>query len=492
MDAFQPQVDDPGASDASTDHQPLLTLLDNAPVRPSHYLIWLQASGGVLLDGASIFVLGITLPLLHQNLALTTWETSVLAAVLVSGAAIGAAIGGRLADRIGRKPVFLLDMALLAAAALLSALAGSPFAVIVGQWLVGVAIGLDFPVGSSFVAECMPVRVRSRMMVATIGSQAMGMILASGLALGLLHWVENFSVWRWLFAAEALAAVIFLIARLQMPESPRWLMGEGRNREAVQMLRRFVQTDPQLLESMAKQLGATPHYAARTPLRSQRLSVLTLFEPAYLRRTLLSTTPWFLMDIAAYGVGLFTPALLAALHLGAAPQNVLAQTDRLASGTGIVDIFLLIGFLLGAWAVPRYGRIPMQMAGFAGMAIAMGVLMASNFTQGGGFHMLLIFIGFIVFNLSMNMGPNSTTYILPAELFPTQLRATGVGFAAASAKVGATLGVFSLPLLQSTLGVSAVLMLMVVVSISGLIATWVFAIHTGLLTLEEHQSSALP
>ncbi|GIV68235.1 hypothetical protein [Caldilinea sp.] len=85
------------------------------------------------------------------------------------------------------------------------------------------------------------------------------------------------------------------------------------------------------------------------PLRSQRLSVLTLFEPAYLRRTLLSTTPWFLMDIAAYGVGLFTPALLAALHLGAAPQNVLAQTDRLASGTGIVDIFLLIGFLLGAW-----------------------------------------------------------------------------------------------------------------------------------------------
>ncbi len=95
-------------------------------------------------------------------------------------------------------------------------------------------------------------------------------------------------------------------------------------------------------------------------------------------------------------------------------------------------------------------------------------------------------------DMDASQSPNSTTYILPAELFPTQLRATGVGFAAASAKVGATLGVFSLPLLQSALGVSAVLMLMIVVSISGLIATWVFAIHTGLLTLEEHQSSALP
>ncbi|GIV68237.1 MFS transporter [Caldilinea sp.] len=118
--------------------------------------------------------LGITLPLLHQNLALTTWETVSWQLYWFREQPSERPSAAASPIAIGRKPVFLLDMALLAAAALLSALAGSPFAVIVGQWLVGVAIGLDFPVGSSFVAECMPVRVRSRMMVATIGSQAMG------------------------------------------------------------------------------------------------------------------------------------------------------------------------------------------------------------------------------------------------------------------------------------------------------------------------------
>jgi MFS transporter, putative metabolite transport protein len=92
----------------------------------------------------------------------------------------------------------------------------------------------------------------------------------------------------------------------------------------------------------------------------------------------------------------------------------------------------------------------------------------------------------------MNMGPNSTTYILPAELFPTQVRATAAGFAAASAKVGATLGVFLLPLLKADLGVPAVLALMAGVCLLGLASTWLFRVEGQGLTLEQHQAPDLP
>jgi uncharacterized membrane protein YuzA (DUF378 family) len=127
------------------------------------------------------------------------------------------------------------------------------------------------------------------------------------------------------------------------------------------------------------------------------------------------------------------------------------------------------------------------------MALGMALLWLSTTLPGdSAAHLPLVFAGFVVFNLLMNMGPNSTTYILPTELYPTQLRATGSGFAAAVAKVGATLGVFALPLVKSVFGVPAVLALMVVISMLGLLTTWMFSMYGQGLTLEQHQTQRLP
>ncbi|MDA8154229.1 MAG: MFS transporter, partial [Acidithiobacillus sp.] len=157
-----------------------------------------------------------------------------------------------------------------------------------------------------------------------------------------------------------------------------------------------------------------------------------------------------------------------------------------------IDLFLLLGFLLGIWAVVRFGRIRMQLIGFGGMALGMAILLVSTLLPGGPqVQVVLVFIGFILFNLFMNMGPNSTTYVLPAELFPTQLRGTGAGFAAAVAKVGATLGVFLLPLIKARVGVAGVLVLMIAVSLLGLVTTWLFRVDDRERTLEEHQAADL-
>jgi putative MFS transporter len=197
-----------------------------------------------------------------------------------------------------------------------------------------------------------------------------------------------------------------------------------------------------------------------------------LFSQPYRIRTALVSVPWFLMDIATYGVGLFTPVILAALHLGAKPRDPVAADFAAAQGSAAIDVFLLVGFLIGIFAVPRFGRLHMQVVGFAGMTLGMLILLAAVLSGGGaGPHIVLVFAGFILFNLAMNAGPNATTFTMAPELFPTAVRASASGFAAAAAKTGATLGIFLLPQVKEFWGVAGVLFLMAIVSTLGAVIT---------------------
>jgi nitrate/nitrite transporter NarK len=116
----------------------------------------------------------------------------------------------------------------------------------------------------------------------------------------------------------------------------------------------------------------------------------------------------------------------------------------------------------------------MQAIGFAGMAVGMLILAAAVGLTNSNLHVPLVFAGFIMFNLLMNAGPNSTTFTLAPILFPTQLRATAGGFAAAIAKLGATFGVFLLPILKEKFGVPSVLGIVSGVSLLGLLVTLIF------------------
>jgi predicted MFS family arabinose efflux permease len=177
------------------------------------------------------------------------------------------------------------------------------------------------------------------------------------------------------------------------------------------------------------------------------------------------------MDIATYGVGLFTPTILGAIEISGRTRGLTAHDFALAKGSAIIDLFLLFGFLLGIWMVPRFGRIRMQAIGFAGMAVGMLVLVSAVGLTNSSLHIPLVFSGFIMFNLLMNAGPNSTTFTLAPILFPTQLRGTAGGFAAGIAKLGATLGVFLLPILKEKFGVPSVLGIVSAVSLLGLVVT---------------------
>jgi MFS transporter, putative metabolite transport protein len=445
--------------------QRLTLLLDESPLNRVQRWLWVLSTGGTLLDGYAIFVLGVAMPIVIAEFDIRSDVVGLIGASLVFGAVIGAGVGGPMADHLGRKKLMLADMIIIGIGACISALAKGPAMLLIGQLLVGVGVGIDFPVSSSYVSEILPKASRARMMVATIACQSVGMLLAATTTLLLLRNGSTQS-WRLFLAAEAAVALLFFVLRLSAPESPHWLMSRGKFADAANA---FIRIIPEQRRAVLQLAGDHEKLAAPVPHMTGGLSML--FSHPYRASTALVTIPWFLMDIATYGVGLFTPTILAAIEISARTSGLAARDFGLAEGSALIDLFLLIGFLLGIWMVPRFGRIRMQAVGFVGMAIGMLMLLAAVGLTNSAWHIPLVFAGFILFNLLMNAGPNSTTFTLAPILFPTQLRGTAGGFAAAVAKLGATLGVFLLPIFKEKFGVPSVLGIVSAVSLLGLLVT---------------------
>lgn len=440
-----------------------------------HYALWLAASGGAFLDGFSVVALGLSLPLLKHDFSLSPLLIGLIGSALVLGAAASAWLGGVLADRFGRKRILMLDMAVIAVASAIGAFAPDPWLLVPAQFLTGVGVGADFPTSASYVSEMMPRATRSRMTVATIAMQSVGMFVAALVGLAVTGLYPETRDWRLLFGAVGVLAIVFLFARMRAPESVRWLAMNGRIEEAralLALLRREFHEKPAASPEARPAAPAAP--AARPSTSHGGLG--TLFSPRFRERTLLVSLPWMLMDVATYGVGLFTPVILDALHFGGGGTGPVSADFADAEGSALVDLFLLVGFLASLWAVPALGRIPMQIAGFFGMAVGMALLLfAAVANDGANAHMSFIIAGFVLFNFSMNAGPNATTFILAPALFPTAVRASASGFAAGAAKVGATFGTFVAPQLQAAWGLDGVVALMTLVSLAGLAATAFFA-----------------
>ncbi len=446
--------------------------MDGSPLTPTQRWLWVFSTGGTLLDGFGIFVVGVAMPLIIAQFHLTPDVVGLIGASLVLGAVFGAGLGGLMADHLGRKPLMLVDMIIICAGAAASALANGAVMLFIGQFLVGVGVGVDFPVSSSYVSEVLPKRSRARSMVATIACQSVGMLLAAAVTLALLKTANSAQNWRLFLATEGAIALLFFLLRLSEPHSPHWLMSRGRFAEAAESFIRLMpeQSEAVLqLTSNAENQSLTSSVAlARPP------GIADLFSRTYRSRTVLVPVPWFLMDIATYGVGLFTPIILSAIDTSGQTGGAITHDLADVRGSGAIDLFLLFGFLLGIWIVPKLGRIRMQAIGFTGMTFGMLLLITAVYLANSRLHIPLVFTGFIVFNLLMNAGPNSTTFTLPPILFSTQLRATASGFAASVAKIGATIGVFALPILKGKFGVPAVLGMVMAVSALGLIVTLVF------------------
>ncbi len=400
---------------------------------------WLLSAGGVALDGFDLFIMAVALPLLDRAFDTSAWLLGLTSSAAIIGAILGAALGGYLTDHFGRKSLFTWDLILFVVFALATAFAWDVWWLIAFRFLLGVAVGADYPIAASFSVEYLPAEVRGRFLVGGFSFQAIGMIAGALVGMLFLEIDPSVAAWRWMFAMGAVPALIIMWARRTVPETPAW---QART-------------------------------AAGKPPDRARYS--ELFRGANRRLTVLTAGGWFLMDVMMYGVGLFTPVLLASMGFARTEVDFITKDIAVTEGTAALDLMLVVGFIVAIVFVDRVGRLPLQKVGFLGCAVGLAILGTANAI---GDPIWLVALGFGLFNLLINAGPNSTTFLLPAEVYPTRLRATGHGFAAAAGKTGAAVGVFVMPLLKDGLGVSVTVFLMAGVAVLGLLVTQFFGVET--------------
>jgi MFS family permease len=435
--------------------------LDDARLGAVHWRVWFLSAMGVFIDGFDLFIMAVALPLISADLNPSAATLGLIGAAALLGAVVGAAVIGRLSDRFGRKILYALDLAFFVVFSVLSALAWDVTSLIVFRFLLGVGVGADYPLSSAYISEFMPARVRGRMLVSGFSFQALGSLTGAAVGLLILLIYPEVDAWRYMLVAGVVPAVIVILLRSALPESPRWSMTHGKEQEAAMVISQLAG------ENVAAQATSTSQPSYRD-----------LFSRRYIRLTILATVPWFLMDVGLYGVGFFTPTILAAMAFtgsGTFISNDIASTE----GTAVLDVFLVVGFALAILLIDRWGRIRLQILGFAGMTIGLLLLAAAGLlTEDTRGHIILLFGGFALFNLLINMGPNATTFTLPCELFPTSLRASAHGLAAAAGKVGAAVGVFLLPVLKQSLGLSITLLIVAIASLLGLAVTAFLGVET--------------
>jgi len=442
--------------------------LDDAKLSTAHWRVWFLSAMGIFLDGFDLFIIAAALPFIKQAYTLTPSTVGLIGAAAPIGCVVGAAFFGRMTDKLGRKTMLLIDLMFFVVFAGFSALSWSPLSLIFFRFLLGIGIGADYPVSSTYITENMPKRLRGKMLVSGFGFQALGMLAGVGLGLLIVLFYPHTNVWRYMLGIAVIPAIIILWARMRLPESPRWLISKGQHEKASKVAATItgvkVKVDPS-----AHQVSS---------------SFLDLFSTRHIKTTALTAIAWFLMDIALYGVALFTPIILASMAFSSKHGFISQQVSSL-EGTAFIDIFYVVGIICAIFLVEKLGRIKLQSIGFVGMALGLFVLAASPLVQDHALHLFLAFGGFIVLAFMVNVGPNPTTFLLPAEMFPTHLRATGHGFASACGKVGAVIGIFFLPILKAEIGIPATLIMMGIACLLGFAITAALGYETRGRSLDE-------
>lgn len=376
----------------------------------------------IFLVGYDLFIIAVAFPLIDQQMAIPSFLVGAIAASVVAGAAVGALVGGSLADRFGRRRLFNWAMAAFIVVTVLTAIAWDPYSLLIGRFVMGIAIGAVYPLSAATLSEFMPASNKRRtLFVSAFSFQALGIFIGAGLGVAILLADPHESAWRFMLLSGLMPAVAVILLRRGIPEAEEFLQARGESR------------------------------GQKTPFRQ-------LFEPGVRIRTALAAGPRFLMDIAPYGIGFVTPVIIGALALGGDDEGFIAKDIAQTESTAPLDAFLVLGFIAAIVAVARpVDTMKMWWLGFAGMTVGMLMLALAagsvspphpSGVSGPAWALILTVVGFALFNFSVNAGPNPATYLHGAELFECHMRGTGHGFAASSGKLGAMTGLFLLPILQ--------------------------------------------
>lgn len=412
---------------------------DESILSTLHWRMVITAGIGFFTDAYDLFIIGVVTVILSPIWKLSTLQVSLLNGAALASAAFGAVFFGWLSDRFGRKRMYGFEIMLLFIGTILSAISPNYVALFLARILVGIGIGGDYPTSAAVTSESANRKNRGLLVLLVFGMQALGLVVGPLLAsfFLVLHIPEAY-LWRILLALGAIPAASVFMMRRRIAETPRFCVTQ---KAPVEVSR------------------SVSYFLGRKGNTYGKRYTQTLFRKRWIQYLIGTAGAWFLLDVAFYGNSVSSMLIMEHLASG---LSLSAHTFLSAM---LFLFFAMPGYILAAKYVDRIGRKRLQILGFCVMAICYFFLalfsdISANFT------VFLLLFGLSFF--FVNFGPNTTTFLIPSEIYPTAIRARAHGISAAVGKIGAFLGAFILPGLLAQKGFHTVMFCLSFVSLLGI------------------------
>mmetsp|Transcript_35481 Transcript_35481/g.81196 ORF Transcript_35481/g.81196 Transcript_35481/m.81196 type:complete len:456 (-) Transcript_35481:159-1526(-) len=403
-------------------------------------------ASGFLADAYDLFAIDLVVLILgfiYGESVIGTEQRSMIVGSMIAGVIIGQLTFGFLADQFGRKWTFVLTAALTVCSALTSSccvhrptsIFSLPLQLTVCRFCLGLGVGGEYPLVAAVTSEtAQSVSDRGWYMVLVLSMQGFGMLLSAVIAIVALNAEVQLEVtWRLLLAFGALPSLVAFFLRWHMHESDAYVQDVGRDASvssATSTIRRFWR-----------------------PLAG-------------------TACCWLLNNFSFYSLSSFKSTILTMLVPPAsgtpAREDVLSASWMAALTSG----FAIIGWGIGLTIINRVPRFNLQLGGFAAIALLLAAAAALSSTSSTPSWLFILLLG-LMYTLQ-NCGPNLTTFVLPAEIFPTRVRATCHGISAASGKLGAAIGTTGFPQFEASHGLPSVFMACSAASLLGAVVTFGF------------------
>lgn len=436
------------------------TFIDDLPINSFHQMLTLRAAGGWVMDGYILSIIGVALIQISTALHLDNFWQGLIAAGALIGIFFGGFLGGWLTDKFGRKRIFLVSPIIFLLCSVAQLWVESAMVLFILRILIGVAVGIEYPVASAMMVEFLPKKSRGPRIAMVQILWFAGAFIAYFVGNLILNHVGGADAWRYVVASSAVLAAGMLIVRLGTPESPYWLVSKGRKAEA-----------DQIIQHIYGQGYSTANLSVSETKKSS--SLIEVLRAGYGKRMFFVVVFWACAVIPVFAVYAFVPKILQAFNLSA----------KMAEwGSNMITMLFVVGCIFATVLISRMGRRKMLIQSFALSALA---LFGLAFVSHENTYLLLgLFGAFAIFT-----GPSQALQTLyPNELFPTEVRAAAMGMGTSLSRIGAAIGTWAVPMSLDKFGISATMFVAGIIAVIGLVVSVLLAPETGGKTLDETSS----
>jgi putative MFS transporter len=374
------------------------------PFSAWHKRLFVLAFVGVMFDAADFAMFGAALPPIAGEFKLGPAEAGFLATIGLIGAFLGALVWGTISDYIGRRTAFQATVGIFSVFTALVAASWNVTSLAIFRFVSNFGLGGEVPVAGTLATEFMPTRIRGAAAGNVLAAFPVGLAVAAALGLAI---VPNFG-WRALFLVGVLPALLLLWVRHGMPESVRYLLSRGNVRQAEAVV---ASVERAALGAAAPEAAAPADFAAEVGTAAvQRVTVLQLLAPEFRRRTILMWLVSLGFFWSSNGILFMLPTILTQRGFSLAEAITFQLVQSIAA---------IFGYSICSFLVDRYGRRPVIF-----LYYLVGAVFHLWFALAGGLGMYaaIAAVGWV------NPGAFGPSIVYAGELYPTHLRATGVGW----------------------------------------------------------------